>query len=75
MKVGYQYAQKHGVAPLKKFVGPAGEKTVKTPKNITPLELALVAVLSFVIGVTLALSLASPELVRKIQHKEFFPHA
>ncbi|KAF2648009.1 hypothetical protein K491DRAFT_722932 [Lophiostoma macrostomum CBS 122681] len=75
MKVGYQYARQHGVAPLKKFVGEAGQRTVTTPKSITPVELALVAVLSLVIGVTLTLTLASPDLVRKIQYKEFFPHA
>ena len=75
MKVGYDYARKHKVEPLKKFVGPLASKRITTPRRIRPVDLALVGILSFVIGVVLALSLASPKLVRRIQSKEMFLQA
>lgn len=70
MKRGYNYAHKYKVAPLKKFVGQAAPKTPRTSNAIAPLQLVLAIVLSFFIGVILTLSMASPEVVRRIQHKE-----
>ena len=72
MKRGYDYAQKNNVAPLKKMVGKWAPKAPRTAYAISPVHLFLVGLLSFVIGVTLTLTLASPETVRRIQHKEHF---
>lgn len=70
MKRGYDYAQRHNIAPLKKMVGKWAPTAPRTAQAISPLHLLLVAILSFVIGVTVAVSVVSPETVRRIQHKE-----
>ncbi|KAF2117378.1 hypothetical protein BDV96DRAFT_644802 [Lophiotrema nucula] len=74
MKRGYEYAQKNGIAPLKKMIGPYAPKAPRTIKGVTvsPIHLFLVALLSFIIGVVLTVSLAPPEVVRQIQYKEAF---
>ena len=72
MKRGYEYAQKNNVKPLKKMVGKWAPKAPRTANNISPIHLVLVALLSFIIGVTLTISIVSPEAVRRIQHKEGF---
>lgn len=73
MKRGYEYAQKNNVAPLKKWVGKWAPKAQRTANQIEPVHLALVGLLSFIIGVVLTLSTAPPEFVRSIQRKEYFP--
>jgi hypothetical protein len=72
MKRAYEYAQQHGVAPLKKFVGNAAPKAPRMANAITPIQVALVAILSLVIGVLLAVTVVPPEVVRRIQAKEGF---
>ncbi|KAF2870388.1 hypothetical protein BDV95DRAFT_595895 [Massariosphaeria phaeospora] len=72
MKRGYDYAQKHGVAPLKKMIGPWAPTAPRTVKATPPMQVIMVAVLSFIIGIVLTLSVASPETVRRIQQKEGF---
>jgi hypothetical protein len=70
MKRGYDYAMKHNVAPLGKMIGPYAPKAPRTLKTITPLHLLLATLLGIIIGCALALSLASPDTVRRIQAKE-----
>lgn len=72
MKRGYEFAQKNKIAPLKKWVGK--NDCIQSPSSlqITFRELFMVALLSFIIGVTLAVTMASPEFVKKVQHKELF---
>jgi len=72
MKRGYEYAQKHNVAPLKKMVGKYAPKAPRTVQRIELVHLITVALLSLVIGATLAITMAPPDFVRKVQHKEFF---
>lgn len=74
MKRGYEYAQKNKVAPLKKWVGKWAPENFgpRAAQQISPIQLILVAVLSLIIGVTLAVTLTPPDFVRKVQHKEFF---
>ncbi|KAF2472526.1 uncharacterized protein BDR25DRAFT_283998 [Lindgomyces ingoldianus] len=72
MKRGYEYAHKHKVAPLKKMVGPYAPKAPRTMNTISAAHLVLVALLSFVIGVSMTITLASPEAVRRMQQKEGF---
>jgi heme/copper-type cytochrome/quinol oxidase subunit 2 len=70
MKRGYEFAQKNNVAPLKKMVGKFAPKAPRTAQQITPMHLILVAVLCIVIGVAGAVTMVSPETVRRIQHKQ-----
>ncbi|KAH7127184.1 hypothetical protein B0J11DRAFT_549921 [Dendryphion nanum] len=75
MKRGVDFADKHGVAPLKKFVGGVGSnKRVRggAREEITVLHLALVALLALVIGVVGTLTVVSPEVVGKVQRKEYW---
>ncbi|ORX94889.1 hypothetical protein BCR34DRAFT_620043 [Clohesyomyces aquaticus] len=70
MKRGFAYAQKHGVAPLKKMIGPYAPKAPRTLNTVSVMQLVMVGVLSFVIGVLMAVSLVQPEVIRRIQAKE-----
>jgi hypothetical protein len=70
MKRGHDFAQKNGVAPLKKMVGKYAPNAPRTVHQITPLHLILVAVLSVVIGMAAAVTMVPPETVRRVQHKE-----
>ncbi|KAF2729716.1 hypothetical protein EJ04DRAFT_501861 [Polyplosphaeria fusca] len=70
MKRGYEYAMKHNIAPLKKMIGPYAPKVPRTLKTITPTHLILAALLGIVIGAAMALSLVTPDTVRRIQSKE-----
>lgn len=70
MKRGYEFAKQHNVAPLKKFVGKAAPQAPRTSTTISPIHLFLVALLSFVIGVAMTLSMVSLEIVKRIQNKE-----
>jgi len=72
MKRAHEYAQQHNVAPLKKFVGSAAPKAPRTANAITPVQVALVAVLSLFIGLLIAVTVVPPEVVRTIQAKEGF---
>lgn len=72
MKRAHEYAKQHNVAPLKKFVGSAAPKAPRTANAITSAQVALVAVLSLVIGVLMAVTVVPPEAVRRIQAKEGF---
>jgi hypothetical protein len=74
MKRGYEYAQQNNIAPLKKWVGKWAPREFgpRPAEQISPIHLVLVALLSLVIGFTLALTLTPPDIVRKVQHKEFF---
>jgi hypothetical protein len=75
MKRGYEYAQKNAIAPMKKMVGkhaPDPKRPRRAPSQITPLEVAFMAILCFVIGVVVTLTVVSPETVRKVQSKEMF---
>jgi len=60
------------VAPLKKFVGKAGQRPPARLNTVSPVQLALVALLSLFIGVVLAVSVVPPEVVGMIQKKESF---
>jgi hypothetical protein len=66
MKRGYEYAQKHGVKPLKKFVGRAGERANRRggKENLTMLHLLLVLLLGIVIGAAACASMVTPETLR-----------
>jgi hypothetical protein len=71
MKRGYQYAQHNKVAPLQKFIGkatPTGK--LRSATQITVVQLALVGILSFIIGVLAVLTVVSPEVVRRVQSKD-----
>lgn len=70
MKRGYEFAQKHQVAPLKKMVGKHAPTSPRTAHQITALHLVLVGILCVVIGAAGAVTMVSPETVRSIQHKE-----
>lgn len=71
MKRGYQYAQQNKVEPLKKFVGKAAQRgKLRSATQITVVQLALVGLLSFIIGVLAVLTVVSPEVVRRVQSKE-----
>ncbi|KAF2743604.1 pyridoxamine phosphate oxidase family protein [Sporormia fimetaria CBS 119925] len=71
MKRGYEYAQKHQIEPLKKFVGKAAPKGPRRASGgVEPIQILLVALLSFVIGVVMTLTVVSPEFVRRVQNKE-----
>ena len=70
MKRGASYAQKHHVQPIKKFVGGAAPKAPRRSDALHLVHLVLVALLSFIIGVTMTLTVANPEVVRRIQKKE-----
>jgi hypothetical protein len=72
MKRGYEFAKRNKVEPLKKMIGPYAPKVPRTADAITPIQVVLVALLSFVIGVALAVSIISPDVVRRIQAKEVF---
>lgn len=74
MKRGYEYAQKNNVEPLKKWVGKWAptEFGPRPAQQITLVHLLAVAILSLVIGFTLAVTLTPPEFVKKVQHKEYF---
>ncbi|OAF99988.1 uncharacterized protein CC84DRAFT_1155962 [Paraphaeosphaeria sporulosa] len=74
MKRGYEFAQKNNVAPLKKWVGKWAPRDFgpRPTQQVSPMHLILVAVLSLIIGFTLAVTMAPPDFVRKVQHKEFF---
>lgn len=71
MKRGYQYAQRNKVTPLTKFVGKASSTgKPRSTTQITAVQLALVGILSFIIGVLAVLTVVSPEVVRRVQSKE-----
>lgn len=75
MKRGYDFAQKNKVAPLKKWVGKWAPTEFGPPRSaqlVSPVHLLAVAVLGVIIGLTLAVTMVPPEIVRKVQHKEFF---
>ncbi|KAF2279118.1 uncharacterized protein EI97DRAFT_394093 [Westerdykella ornata] len=72
MKRGYEFAQQHNVAPLKKFVGQAAPTAPRRSNAVSPVQLALVALLSFIIGAVLTLTVVPPEFVRRVQYKEVF---
>ncbi|KAF2192866.1 pyridoxamine phosphate oxidase family protein [Zopfia rhizophila CBS 207.26] len=67
MKRGYEYAQKHKIAPLKKMVGPYAPKAPRTSDAMSPIYLVFVALLSFVMGAAITLTLVSPGIVQRIQ--------
>ncbi|CAN9232389.1 unnamed protein product [Alternaria sp. RS040] len=73
MRRGYEYAQKHGVKPLKKMVGPyapGAEKGVRGSSNgVDPMYLFVVLLLGVVIGGAMALSVITPERLRALQEK------
>jgi hypothetical protein len=70
MKRGYEFAQKHGVRPLKKMVGPyaPGAKGRREGK-VDPMYLFVVLLLGIVIGGAMALSVVTPERLRALQEK------
>ncbi|KAF2676166.1 hypothetical protein K458DRAFT_447629 [Lentithecium fluviatile CBS 122367] len=70
MKRGYDFAQKNNVAPLKKMIGKYAPAAPRTTHQITPAHLILVAILSVIIGIAAAVTMVSPETVRRIQHKQ-----
>jgi hypothetical protein len=70
MKRGYEFAQKNNVAPLKKMVGKYAPKAPRTAHQITPMHLLMVAILCVVIGVAGAVTMVSPETIRRIQQKQ-----
>ena len=74
MKRGYEFGQKNNVKPIKKWKGKWAPKEFgpRPTQQILAVHLFAVAILSLIIGVTMALTLASPEFVRKVQHKELF---
>ena len=74
MKRGYEFAQKNGVKPLKKWKGKWAPKVFgpRQVERILPVHLLAVAVLSLVIGALMALTLVPLEVVRKVQAKELF---
>ena len=68
---GYNYAQEHNVAPLKKFVGKAAPtRPTRPPTQITVVQLLLVGILSALIGALVTITILSPEMLRRIQNKE-----
>ena len=70
MRRGYEYAQKHGVKPLKKMVGPyAPGEGGRRDGRVEVLWLFVVLLLGIVIGGALALSVVTPERVRALQEK------
>ena len=75
MKRGIEYAEKHNVEPLKKFVGPYARNTKADAtvdrERITLVHLFLVAVLSFIIGGAAAISFISQDALGKIQRKQY----
>lgn len=76
MKRGLEYADKHNVEPLKKFVGPYARNTradaATEKERITLVHLFIIAVLSFIIGVTGTISFISPDAVGAIQQKQYW---
>lgn len=76
MKRGYAFAKRNRVAPLKKWVGKWAPRErdfgPRSAQQVAPGQLFLVALLSLVIGVVLAVTLTPPEIVGKVQRKEFF---
>jgi hypothetical protein len=71
MKRGLQYANQNKVEPLEKFIGKAAPTgKLRTTTQITLVQLALVGILSFIIGVLAVLTVVSPEVVRRVQSKE-----
>jgi hypothetical protein len=72
MKRGYEYAQKHGVKPLKKFVGRAGERANGQggQERITMVHLLLVFALGVIIGGAACASMVSPETLRALRERE-----
>jgi hypothetical protein len=69
MKRGYEYAQKHNVAPLKKFVGKAAQAKLRTPRAASPVQMFLAMLLGIVIGAVLVVGMLEPELLRGVQEK------
>jgi hypothetical protein len=71
MKRGYEFAQKHGVKPLKKMVGPYAPVAggVRRRDGIEPMYLFVVLLLGIVIGGAMALSVVTPDRLRALQEK------
>lgn len=74
MKRGYEYGQKNGVKPLKKWKGKWAPKVFgpRHVEKILPVHLFAVALLSLVIGGLMALTMVPVEVVRRVQAKELF---
>jgi hypothetical protein len=72
MRRGVEYARRHGVKPLKKFVGGAAPRGERRAGVVTEVQVVLVAVLCAVIGFVVAVTVVPPEVVRRIQAKEGF---
>jgi hypothetical protein len=67
MKRGVEFAEKHGVQPLKKFVGEAAKGVGGERERVTMVHLLIVLLLGVVIGVAGGLSLVSEEGLRALR--------
>ncbi|EMD88841.1 hypothetical protein COCC4DRAFT_31980 [Bipolaris maydis ATCC 48331] len=72
MKRGVEFAEKEGVAPLKKMVGryaPENQAREGAREKLEPVHLLLVLLLGMVIGGAMALSVVTPERLQALRAK------